>query len=86
MPTLQKCNDTVSHRVWQCTHPDAIAQRRKNAPEHLIQQALEDPKHSKWVTGLVEHPECCDATPALKGGIVCLDAMGCKVNPTQFFP
>ena len=47
----QKCGlaeDTIHHRVWQCTHPPIAAIRKSVAKPELIQEALTAGPKSMW--------------------------------------
>ncbi len=56
-PLCKQASDTVRHRVWHCTHPDAVAAREEVAPLWLRKEAERSgASDSFWIHGLIPHP------------------------------
>ena len=50
-------NDTIHHRLWECTHPKASEARRECAKEAVIRRALQaGPTSLLYNCGILDHP------------------------------
>ncbi len=56
-PLCGMAGDTLRHRIWRCTHPDAVRARCQHAPEWLQREQERRPlSDSLWTTGWIPHP------------------------------
>jgi len=55
-PLCQTAQDSVFHRVWECTHPEAKEARDGIAPEWLQKKVAEDKGNPLWINGWMAHP------------------------------
>ncbi len=56
-PLCGMAGDTLRHRIWRCTHPDAVRARNIFAPEWLQREQERRPaSDALWTTGWFPHP------------------------------
>ncbi len=56
-PLCGAAGDSIRHRIWRCTHPDAVAARCSVAPAWLQrEEAAAADSASFWTTGWFPHP------------------------------
>ncbi len=55
-PLCRARGDTIRHRIWRCPHPEAVAARRRAAPEWLImEEARRNNDDLLWTTAFLPH-------------------------------
>ncbi len=83
-PLCKRASDTVRHRVWHCTHPDAVAAREAVAPQWLRREAeRRQACDSFWIHGLIPHPAEEWPRPASAPVAVCSYGNGGQGSPTD---